>query len=146
MNSHVLCSEGNISTGGRGRTGAPLLGVISGGDLAVAKPRRRAGGAAGRLFPNRTILVHNGVMRTANRAVRQSVSLPANVAAQVRSLAKARRLSANRMLLELIENGMEAEKRKQQEFFDLAERFRSATDPKEVKRLGDQMGRMVFGN
>jgi hypothetical protein len=85
-------------------------------------------------------------MRTANKTVRQSVSLPANIAAQVRSLAKARRVSANRMLLELIENGMEAEKRKQQEFFDLAARFRSATDPEEVKRLGDQMGRMVFGN
>jgi hypothetical protein len=49
------------------------------------------------------------------------------------------------MLLELIENGMEAEKRKQQEFFDLAERFRSSTDPEEVKRLGERMGRMVFG-
>ena len=49
------------------------------------------------------------------------------------------------MLLELIENGMAAEKRKQQEFIDLAERFRNATDPQEVKRLGDQMGRMVFG-
>jgi hypothetical protein len=48
------------------------------------------------------------------------------------------------MLLELIENGMEAEKRKEQEFFSLAERFRSATDPKEIKRLGDEMGRMVF--
>ena len=94
----------------------------------------------------RTTLVHNGVMRTANKTVRQSVSLPANVAAQVRSLAKARRLSANRILLELIENGVEAEKRKHQEFVDLAERFRSATDPEEVKRLGDQMGRMVFGN
>jgi hypothetical protein len=85
-------------------------------------------------------------MGTKNETVRQSVSLPSNVAAQVRSLAKARRLSANRMLLELIENGMEAEKRKQREFFDLAERFRAATDPKEVKRLGDQMGRMVFGD
>jgi len=49
------------------------------------------------------------------------------------------------MLVELIENGIEAEKRKQREFFDLAERFRSASDPEEVKRLGDQMGRMVFG-
>jgi len=38
-----------------------------------------------------------------------------------------------------------AEKRKQQEFFDLAERVRGATDPREVKRLGDRMGRMVFG-
>ena len=84
-------------------------------------------------------------MRTVNRPVRQSVSLPAKVAAQVRTLAKTRRLSANRMLLELIENGMEAERRKQQEFFDLAERFRNATDPEEVKRLGDRMGRMVFG-
>lgn len=84
-------------------------------------------------------------MRTANKTVRLSVTLPANIAAQVRSLAKARRLSANRMLLDLIENGMEAEKRKQREFLDLAERFRGATDPAEVKRLGDQMGRMVFG-
>ncbi len=90
-------------------------------------------------------MVHNGVVRTVSKSVRQSVSLPANVAAQVRSLAKARRLSANRMLLEFIEIGLEAEKRKQQEFFDLAQRFRSATDPEDVKRLGDQMGRMVFG-
>ena len=94
---------------------------------------------------SRTNMVHNGVMRMGKKAVRQSVSLPSNVAAQVRSLAKTRRVSANRMLVELIENGMEAEKRKQREFFDLAERFRSATDPEEAKRLGDQMGRMVFG-
>jgi len=95
---------------------------------------------------SRTNLVHNGAMRTANRAVRQSVSLSATIAAQVRTMARTRRLSANRMLVELIENGIEAEKQKQQAFFDLAERFRSASDPKEVKRLGEQMGRMVFGN
>jgi hypothetical protein len=94
---------------------------------------------------NHTDLVHNGVMRTGSKTVRQSVSLPSNVAVQVRTLARTRRLSANRMLVELIENGIDAEKRKQQEFFDLAERFRAATDPEEVKRLGDRMGRMVFG-
>jgi hypothetical protein len=71
--------------------------------------------------------------------------MPPSVAAQVRSLAKARRLSANRMLLELIENGMEAEKRKELEFFELAGRFRNASDPEEVRRLGEQMGQMVFG-
>jgi len=85
-------------------------------------------------------------MRAATKTKRQSVSLPANLAARVHSLAKARRLSANRMLLELIENGIEAQKRKEREFFDLAERFRSATNPDEVKRLGDQMGRMIFGD
>jgi hypothetical protein len=93
----------------------------------------------------RTTLVHDGAMKVAAKTARQSVSLPANVAAQVRTLAKARKLSVNRMLVEFIEYGMEAEKRKQREFFELAERFRKATDPEEVKRLGDQMGRMVFG-
>jgi hypothetical protein len=85
-------------------------------------------------------------MSAADKTVRQSVSLPASVAAKVRNLAKTRRLSSNRMLVELIENGIEAEKRKQQEFFELAERFREATDPEEVKRLGDELGRMVFGS
>jgi hypothetical protein len=94
----------------------------------------------------RTILVHTGAVSPANKIVRQSISLPANVAAQVRNLAKTRRLSSNRMLVELIENGIEAEKRKQQEFFELAERFRNATDPKEAERLGDELGRMVFGS
>jgi predicted DNA-binding ribbon-helix-helix protein len=93
---------------------------------------------------NRTILVHTGVM--SNKTVRQSVSLPANVAAQVRNLARRRKLSSNRMLVELIENGIEGEKRKQQEFFRLAERFRNATNPAEAKRLGDELGRMVFGD
>jgi predicted DNA-binding ribbon-helix-helix protein len=94
----------------------------------------------------RTILVHTGAMKSRNKTVRQSVSLPANIATQVRNLAKTRKLSSNRMLAELIENGIEAEKRKQQEFFKLAERFRNATDPEEAKRLGDELGRMVFGD
>ena len=49
------------------------------------------------------------------------------------------------MLLELIENGIAAEKRKQQDFFDLTERFRSEVDPAAAKVLGDQLGRMIFG-
>ncbi|MGC1620998.1 MAG: hypothetical protein WA765_21085 [Candidatus Acidiferrum sp.] len=85
-------------------------------------------------------------MKSQGRAVRQSVSLPAKTAAQVRSLARTRKVSSNRMLVELIENGIEAEKRKQQEFFALAEQFRDASDPEEAKRLGDALGRMVFGD
>ncbi len=94
----------------------------------------------------RTTLVHTGAVNATNKTVRQSVSLPTKVAAQVRTLARTRRLSSNRMLVELIENGIEAEKRKQQDFFELAERFRGATDPKEAKRLGDKLGRMIFGS
>jgi hypothetical protein len=85
-------------------------------------------------------------MASTNKTVRQSISLPATTAAKVRSLAKTRKLSSNRMLVELIENGIEAEKRKQQEFFELAERSRNTDDPEEAKRLGDQLGRMLFGS
>ena len=91
-------------------------------------------------------MVHDGGMRATKKVVRQSVSLPATVASQVRTMAKTRRLSANRMMIELIEDGIAAEVEKQKEFFNLVERFRSAPDPEEVKRLGDQMGRMVFGD
>ncbi len=92
-----------------------------------------------------TILVHNAVMKMAEKAVRQSVSLPPRLAKQVGSLAKSRKLSKNRMLVELIENGIDAEKRKQQQFFTLAERFRKEQDPEAANRLGDELGRMVFG-
>ena len=85
-------------------------------------------------------------MRTSNRVVRQSVGLPADTARKVRSLAKKRRVSANRIIVQLVEEGIEAEKRKQREFFELAGRFRAATDPKDVERLGDDLGRMVFGD
>ncbi len=40
--------------------------------------------------------------------------------------------------------GMEAQ-HDQREFFRLAKRFRNATRTKEAKRLGDKLGRMVFG-
>ncbi len=83
-------------------------------------------------------------MHTAAKTVRQSLSLPSGLAARVRKLAKTRRLSSNRVLVELIENGIEAEARKQADFEDLVKRFKSATDPKEVKRLGNELGRMIF--
>ena len=90
-------------------------------------------------------MVHTGVMATNEKAVRQSVTLPFKVAKQVRSMAKRRRLSANRMLVELVEEGIEIQKQKEKLFFDVAERFRGATDPDEIARLGDQLGKMVFG-
>ena len=84
----------------------------------------RASGPQVKCAASRITMVHNGVMRAEVKTVRQSISLPVKTATQVRT---------------------EAEKRKQQEFFDLAERFRSERDTEEAKRLGDQLGRMVFG-
>jgi hypothetical protein len=51
------------------------------------------------------------------------------------------------MLVQLIEKGIEAEQRKQQQvFFGLANRFRKSVDADESKRLGVRLGRMIFGN
>jgi hypothetical protein len=77
--------------------------------------------------------------------VRRSVTLPLTIAKQVDALAKERALSDNRVLIELIEQGIEARQQKEKAFFQLAERFRAADDPEQVKRLGDQLGRFVFG-
>jgi hypothetical protein len=49
------------------------------------------------------------------------------------------------VLLELIEEGIEARKQKEKAFFDLAERYRASQEPGEVKKLGDELGRFAFG-
>jgi predicted transcriptional regulator len=79
------------------------------------------------------------------KQVRRSVTLPDQVARQVQRIAKRRRLSDNRVLVELIEEGIEARRQKEKAFFDLAEKFRAADDPAQVKRMGDELGRFVFG-
>jgi len=89
-------------------------------------------------------MVYDGVM-TATKQVRRSVTLPSRLAEQVERIAKKRRLSDNRVLVELVEQGLEASKQKEKAFFSLAERFRAAADPKEVKELGNEMGRFIFG-
>jgi metal-responsive CopG/Arc/MetJ family transcriptional regulator len=81
----------------------------------------------------------------APKQVRRSITLPAQVAEQVDRMAKRRRLSDNRVLVELIEEGIEARKQKEKEFFRLAEKFRAADDPEQVERLGNELGRFVFG-
>jgi predicted transcriptional regulator len=95
-------------------------------------------------------MVYNGAMaleKTAPaRHTRRSVTLSREVARQVDAMAKRRRLSDNRVLVELIEQGLEARKRKERAFFDLVERFRAANDPKQVKALGEELGRFVFGD
>jgi hypothetical protein len=94
-------------------------------------------------------MVYTGAMkvtkRTRSRSVRRSIALPAKLARKINSLAKRRRLSDNRVLLELIEQGIDAQKQKEKTFFELASRFRAASEPEEVKTLGDELGRLVFG-
>jgi len=79
------------------------------------------------------------------KQVRRSVTLSSRLAEQVQRIARKKRLSDNRVLVELVEQGLEAQKEKEKAFFALAERFRAASDPDEIKKLGDAMGQFVFG-
>jgi DICT domain-containing protein len=85
------------------------------------------------------------VKRSRSSQVRRSVTLPSRIAKQVDTIAKQRALSENRVLVELIEQGIAAAQQKEKAFFQLAERFRAASDPAEVKHLGNELGRFVFG-
>ena len=80
-----------------------------------------------------------------SKQVRRSVTLPKQIDRQIEAIAKNRRLSGNRVLLELLELGLEARQQKERDFFELAKRFRNSEDPEQIKRLGDELGRFVFG-
>lgn len=85
-------------------------------------------------------------MAASQRGVRQSVSLPSTVARRVQALAKRRRTSANRVIVELIESGLEAKERKKIAFFELADRLTHSSDAAEQKRLKEELARMTFGD
>ncbi len=84
-------------------------------------------------------------MTTTNKVVRQSVSLPIRIASRVKSLAKTSGASANRVIVELIETGLEAREEEKKRFFDLADRLAHSRDPSEQKRLKEDLARMTFG-
>jgi hypothetical protein len=77
--------------------------------------------------------------------VGRSITLPSHVDKQIEAIAQKRRLSGNRVLVELVETGPEARRQKEEAFFDLARRFRESDDPEEAKKLGSKLGRMIFG-
>ena len=53
--------------------------------------------------------------------------------------------SANRVIVDLIETGLEAREQEKKRFFDLADRLSKATDGSEQKRLKEQLARLTFG-
>ena len=84
-------------------------------------------------------------MPVTDKPLRQSVTLPPDLARRVRSLAKARKASASRIIAELIESGLEARDRERERFFELADRLTQATDPVEQERLKEELALLTFG-
>ena len=90
-------------------------------------------------------MVYNYSMGTIEKAVRQSVSLPSPLAKRVKALAKNRKVSSNRILVELVETGLRSKEEEKRRFFELADLLSTSTDAKEQQGLKEQLARMTFG-
>ena len=80
------------------------------------------------------------------KPVRRSISLRPEVDHRVKTLAKHERRSANQVLEELIEAGLESKESEKRRFFDLAGRLATTTDRKEQERLKEELARLTFGS
>jgi len=84
-------------------------------------------------------------MAESKAALRRSVSLPSQVARRVEAIARRERTSASRVIVELIETGLDARDREKQEFFELADRLARCSDASEQARLKKELARRTFG-
>ncbi|HXV61349.1 MAG TPA: hypothetical protein VEK15_11685 [Vicinamibacteria bacterium] len=67
------------------------------------------------------------------------------MAKRVNAIARTKKTSANRAIIDLIESGLEAQERERQRFFELADRLTQSDDAGEQKRLKEELSRLVFG-
>jgi hypothetical protein len=77
--------------------------------------------------------------------VRQSVTFPARVAKRVRALARKQRISQSKVIVDLIESGLEAKERERRHYLELLERLRGTKDPSEQERITEELARLTFG-
>jgi len=68
-----------------------------------------------------------------HNSVRQSVSLPARIAKRVLALAETKKISASRVLVDLIETGIHAKKAQHQRFFEITDQLAATTDPRRTQ-------------
>jgi len=85
------------------------------------------------------------IVAHSEKVVRQSISLPSSIARRVKTLANRERTSANRVIVNLIETGLQAREREKRAFFELAERLANSSNANEQKRLKEELARMTFG-
>ena len=85
-------------------------------------------------------------MAKSRQSVRQSVSLPFRIARHVRATAKSRKTSANRVIVDLIEAGLQAKQAEKQRFFALASQLAESSDPSERQKIKEELARMTFGD
>lgn len=83
--------------------------------------------------------------RSRPQAVRQSVTIPAAVAAEVRTIARQRRLTMSRALVTLAERGIKADKEARQRLKAAYKRFMKEQEPARKNEAGQDLIRAIFG-
>ncbi len=86
-----------------------------------------------------------GATKRRMRAVRRSISLPAETDTRVKQLARRENRSASRVLENLIEAGLQAREAERRHFFELTERLRASTDAIEIQQIKSELARITFG-
>jgi hypothetical protein len=64
----------------------------------------------------------------------------------VRALAKTRKTSANRVLVDLIEAGLQSKEAEKERFFLLVNQLTKSSDSAERERVKEELSRMTFGD
>ena len=78
-------------------------------------------------------------------SVRQSVTIPAQLAAAVQCVAKEKHLTMSRALVVLAERGLEAEAAAREQLNLSYHRFMAETDPSRKDEAGKDLIRAIFG-
>ena len=81
----------------------------------------------------------------AGRALRQSVSIPAPLATEVRRLAKERHITISRALVTLAERGIQAERDAKENLRSTYKAFMNEKEPAKKEEAGKDLIRAIFG-
>jgi hypothetical protein len=84
-------------------------------------------------------------MKRSTSKLRQSVSLSPKLAGRIRSLARSRGVSASKVIVSLIETGIESQEKEKERFLALAEQLVHSKDSRQQRILKEELARMVFG-
>jgi hypothetical protein len=85
-------------------------------------------------------------MPSSTKPLRQRRTLSADVARRIRTLVRARRASASRVIAELVESGLRTQDAERDRFLQLADRLTSSKDPAEQEQIKEELARLTFGD
>jgi DNA-directed RNA polymerase subunit F len=77
--------------------------------------------------------------------VRQSVTIPAQLASEIRRVARERNVTMSRALVTLAERGVEAEAAARAKLATTHENFMAERDPAKKSKVGEDLIRVLFG-